>query len=98
MRLQTRAFAVACGLVAGAAVFLWTFLLLAAGGANSPPLLLRSVLFGWDVSVAGAFVGAMWAVAWGFLAGAVFAFVYNVSIVPPAPPPFAWDDGADEEA
>jgi hypothetical protein len=91
MRLQTRAFGFAGGLLAAGGVFLWTVLLLAAGGAGSAPLLLRSFLFGWDISAAGAFVGAMWAFAWGFLLGAGFAFVYNLVVVPPAPPPFDWD-------
>jgi hypothetical protein len=72
-------------------------LLGAAGATGSAPLLLRSFLFGWNVSVAGAFIGAMWAFAWGFLLGAGFAFVYNLAVVPPAPPPFDWDAEPDGE-
>ncbi len=97
MRLQTRAFAVASGFLAGTFVFLWTLLLIAAGGGGSGPLLLRSLLFGWEVSVAGAFIGAMWAFAWAFLLGAAFAFVYNISVVPPTPPPFDWDAAPEED-
>ncbi len=97
MRLQTRAFAAASGLLTGAVVFLWTLLLIPAGAAGSAPILLRAMLFGWKVSVAGAFIGAMWAFAWGFLLGAAFAFVYNIVLVPPAPPPFDWSDEPDEE-
>jgi hypothetical protein len=97
MRLQTRAFGFAGGLLSAGSVFLWTLLLGAAGATGSAPLLLRSFLFGWNVSVAGAFIGAMWAFAWGFLLGAGFAFVYNLAVVPPAPPPFDWDAEPDGE-
>lgn len=86
MRLQTRAFAIASGYLASAAVFLLTFLLLASGGPESGPAAFRSFLFGYSVSVHGAFIGAMWAYAYGFLLGAAFAFVYNVAVIPPPPP------------
>ncbi len=97
MRLQTRAFAAASGLLAGTAAFVWTLLLIPAGSAGSAPIVPRAILFGWTVSVAGAFIGAMWAFGWGFLLGAGFAFVYNIVLVPPAPPPFQWGDGPDGE-
>ena len=97
MRLQTRAFAAASGLLTGTVVLLWTFLLIPAGGSGSAPLLPRAILFGWDISVAGAFVGAMWAFAWGFLLGAAFAFAYNIILVPPSPPPFDWDEDVERD-
>ena len=97
MRLQTRAFAAASGLLTGTVVLLWTLLLIPAGGSGSAPLLPRAILFGWDISVAGAFVGAMWAFAWGFLLGAAFAFAYNIILVPPSPPPFDWDEEIERD-
>jgi hypothetical protein len=97
MRLQTRAFAAASGLLTGTVVLLWTLLLIPAGAAGSAPMLPRAILFGWNVSVAGAFIGAMWAFAWGFLLGAAFAFTYNIVLVPPAPPPFDWNDEIEGE-
>ena len=78
-------------------MLLWTFLLIPAGGSGSAPLLPRAILFGWDISVAGAFVGAMWAFAWGFLLGAAFAFAYNIILVPPSPPPFDWDEDVERD-
>ena len=97
MRLQTRAFAAASGLLTGTVVLLWTLLLIPAGGSGTAPLLPRAILFGWDISVAGAFVGAMWAFAWGFLLGAAFAFAYNIILVPPSPPPFDWDEETERD-
>ena len=91
MRLQTRAFAIACGHVASIAVFALTLLLLVAGLASSDVPLLTAILFGYSVSLPGAFIGAMWAWAYGFIGGAGIAFAYNISVIPPAPSPFDWD-------
>ena len=33
----------------------------------------------------------MWAYAYGFMMGAAFAFVYNIAVIPPAPPLVDWD-------
>ena len=91
MRLQTRAFAIACGHVASVAVFTLTLLLLVAGLASPDVPLLTAILFGYSVSLPGAFIGAMWAWAYGFIGGAGVAFAYNLSVIPPAPSPFDWD-------
>ncbi len=86
MRLQTRAFAMATGALASAAVFVVTLLALAVFGRTTDPGILAGVLFAYSISVEGAFIGAMWAYAYGFLAGAAFAFAYNIAVIPPAPP------------
>lgn len=91
MRLQTRAFAIACGHVAGIAVFALTILLLVPDLASSDVPVLTAVLFGYSVSLPGAFIGAMWAWVYGFIGGAGIAFAYNLSVIPPAPSPFDWD-------
>ncbi len=91
MRLQTRAFAIACGHVAGVVVFGLTLLLLAAGLATADVAPMTAVLFGYSISLPGAFIGAMWAWAYGFVIGAGIAFAYNLSVIPPAPSPFDWD-------
>ena len=90
MRLQTRAFAMAAGALASAAVFTVTLLAMAVFGRGADPGLLAGVLFGYSVSLEGAFIGAMWAYAYGFLLGAAFAFAYNVAVIPPAPPLVDW--------
>lgn len=91
MRLQTRAFAIACGHVAGVVVFALTLLLLVAGLTTADVAPLTAVLFGYSVSLPGAFIGTMWAWAYGFVVGAGVAFAYNLSVIPPAPSPFDWD-------
>lgn len=95
MRLQTRAFAMAAGALTSAAVFGLTLLALAVFGRGTDPGLLAGILFGYSISVEGAFVGAMWAYAYGFMVGAAFAFAYNIAVIPPAPPLVDWD-GAEQ--
>ena len=91
MRLQTRAFAMATGALASAGVFMVTLLALAVFGRGADPGLLAGFLFGFSISVEGAFIGAMWAYAYGFMVGAAFAFAYNIAVIPPAPPLVDWD-------
>lgn len=91
MRLQTRAFAIACGHVASVTVFALTLLLVVAGLSTGDVPVLSAALFGYSVTLVGAFVGAMWSWVYGFVLGAGLAFAYNLSVIPPAPPPFDWD-------
>ena len=91
MRLQTRAFAIACGHVASVTTFALTLLLVVAGFSTGDVPFLAATLFGYSVTLTGAFIGAMWSWAYGFLLGAALAFAYNLSVIPPAPPPFDWD-------
>ena len=51
MRLQTRAFAMATGALASAAVFMVTLLALAVFGRGADPGLLAGFLFGFSISV-----------------------------------------------
>lgn len=87
MRLSTRAFAIAGGAVSAAAVFGLTLLFLAGPGDPGALSPLSGMLFGYSASVAGAFVGALWAYAYGFLAAGAVAFAYNLALVPPPPVP-----------
>jgi hypothetical protein len=81
----------ATGALTSAAVFMATLLALAVYGRGAPAGLVAGVLFGYSVSVEGAFIGAMWGYAYGFLIGAAFAFTYNIAVIPPAPPLVEWD-------
>jgi hypothetical protein len=89
----------ASGALANAAVFLATLLARAVFGRIADPGLAAGVLFGYSISVEGAFIGAMWAYAYGFMIGAAFAFAYNIAVIPPAPPLVDWDEaGPGEES
>lgn len=67
------------------AVFSFTLLLLLRAGESAAAGSLGVLLFGYSVSVAGAFVGALWGYAYGFLLAALFAFAYNLAAAPSAP-------------
>lgn len=97
MRLQTRAFAIACGHVTSVGVFTLTILLTVAGFTTTDVPFLTATLFGYSVTLAGAFIGAMWGWVYGFLLGAGIAFAYNLAVIPPPPPPFDWDLEPGEE-
>lgn len=86
MRLNTRAFAIAGGAVTSGAIFVLTLFLVIQPGDPTAPTFLALLLFGYSVSVAGAFIGALWGYAYGFLLAGLFAFAYNLAAVPPLPP------------
>lgn len=67
------------------AVFFLTLLLLLRSGEDATAASLAVFLFGYSASMAGAFVGALWGYAYGFVLAALFAFLYNLSAAPSAP-------------
>lgn len=89
--LDTRALAVAGGLVFSWATFGLTLLFLVGPGEPAALRPLAGVLFGYEPTVPGAFVGALWAYPYGFLGAGAVAFVYNLAVVPP--PPSGLEDG-----
>lgn len=68
-----------------------TLLFLVGPGDPASLTPLEGVLFGYEPTVAGAFVGALWAYPYGFLTAGAVAFVYNLAVVPS--PPSRLDDG-----
>ena len=68
MRLNTRAFALTCGIVWGAAVMLATWWLLIFGYQGQVMSNLDHFYFGYSFSYAGAVVGGIWAGAVGLYA------------------------------
>ncbi|MDP2481044.1 MAG: hypothetical protein Q8W51_00450 [Candidatus Palauibacterales bacterium] len=85
MRLNTRAFATASAAVSSAVVFAVTVLFLVGPGDPARLAPLSGLLFGYAPTLAGAFVGALWAWVYGFLVGGALAFLYNLVLVPPPP-------------
>lgn len=70
-----------------ASVFGVTLLFLVGPGDPADLEVLSGVLFGYSVSPAGAFVGALWAFVYGFFGAGAMAFLYNLALVPPPPLP-----------
>ncbi|MFQ5418159.1 MAG: bacteriophage holin [Myxococcota bacterium] len=77
MSLNPRAFAVTCGLVWGAGVFLLTWWIIAFDGATADVTWLGRIYRGYHLTPAGSVVGLAWAVVDGLLFGTIFAWLYN---------------------
>lgn len=77
MRINIKAFALACGLVWGAGVAMLTWWIMAFQGASSDPTWLGLVYRGYSLTLTGSLIGAVWAFFDGLAGGAVFAWVYD---------------------
>jgi hypothetical protein len=77
MRLNTRAFALACGVVWGSAILLATVWLVAFGFHGQLMQQLDHFYFGYSVSWLGAVIGGIWGFCDGFIGGWVLAWLYN---------------------
>lgn len=78
-RLNAQAWGVSFGLLLGVGLFVATIILVAKGGPNVGQHLglLREYLPGYRVTVAGAFLGFIYAFVIGYALGRVIGVVYN---------------------
>lgn len=78
-RLNAQAWGVSFGLLLGVGLFVATIILVAKGGPNVGQhlSLLREYLPGYRVTVAGAFLGFIYAFVIGYALGRVIGVVYN---------------------
>jgi hypothetical protein len=77
MKLNIRAFALACGLIWGVGLFALTWWVIAFEGTTDETGLLGHVYRGYSVSPLGSLIGMLWGFADGFVGGALFAWLYN---------------------
>ena len=78
MKLNIKAFAVACGLIWGVGLFLLTWWIIAFEGATGDPTLIGRVYRGYSITPLGSVVVFGWGLVDGLIGGAVFAWLYNV--------------------
>lgn len=78
-RLNAQAWGVSFGLLLGVGLFVATIILVAKGGPNVGQHLglLREYLPGYRVTVAGAFLGFIYAFVIGYALGRIIGVVYN---------------------
>jgi len=76
MKLDKKAFGLACGILWGLCVFLMTLWVIWRGGGNTLALLDKFYL-GYSISYSGAFIGLIWGFIDGFVGGWVFVWLYN---------------------
>jgi hypothetical protein len=77
VKLDVRAFSLACGLVGGLGLFFLTWWIIAFDGATGDPTIIGRVYRGYTISPLGSVVGLAWAFVDGMVGGAVFGWVYN---------------------
>lgn len=77
MVLRARAMGLTLGTLWGLAILLGTWWLLIMGEQGATMQLLANFYRGYHFSYDGAFFGLLWGFATGFIAGALFAWVYN---------------------
>ncbi len=77
MRLNIKAFALACALIWGFGVFFLTWWVILFEGSTGATTLLGHVYRGYSISPAGSLIGLVWAFFDGLVGGAVFAWLYN---------------------
>ncbi len=77
MRLNIKAFAAACSVVWGVAMFLLSWCLYLWGSKKKEIPLLSQIYRGFDATPIGSLFGILWGLADGLLGGASLAWLYN---------------------
>lgn len=77
MKLDLKAFSLACGILWGSALFLVTWWIILLDGASGNPTWLGLVYRGYNISALGSLIGFAWGFVDGLIGGAVLAWLYN---------------------
>jgi hypothetical protein len=78
MKLNVKAFALTCGIIWGAGLFLLTWWIIAFEGVTGEATLIGRLYKGYSISPLGSIIGLVWAFVDGLIGGAVFAWLYNL--------------------
>ena len=78
MKLNVKAFALACGLIWGIGIFFLTWWVIAFDGSTGEVTCIGRIYRGYNISPAGSFIGLIWALLDGAIGGAIFAWLYNL--------------------
>jgi hypothetical protein len=78
MKLNIKAFALACGLMWGFGVFGLAWWIMMFEGATGEVPFLGHLYRGFNISPLGSVIGLIWAFFDGLIGGAIFAWLYNL--------------------
>ncbi len=78
MKLNVKAFALACGLVFGFGLFFLTWWIIVFDGATGEATFIGRLYRGYTISPKGSIIGLVWAFFDWLIGGAIFAWLYNV--------------------
>ncbi len=77
MKLNTKAFALTCGLVWGIGLMLITWWIILIDGATGEITFIGKVYRGYSISFGGSLMGLVWGLIDGAIGGAILAGIYN---------------------
>ena len=77
MKLNIKAFALACGILWGLGLFFLTWWLIALGGATGEITWIGRLYRGYSISPIGSLFGLVWGFFDALIGGAIFAWLYN---------------------
>lgn len=77
MKLNIKAFALGCGIMWGAGLFLLTWWLIAFDGVTGEPTFIGRLYRGYTISPIGSVIGLIYAFFDALIGGAIFAWLYN---------------------
>jgi len=77
MKLNIKAFALACAIIWAFGVFFMTWWLIAFEGTTHEPTFLGQIYRGYNISPLGSIIGSIWGFFDAGIGGAVLAWLYN---------------------
>lgn len=78
MKLNVKAFGLACGLIWGLGLFFLTWWVIAFEGATQQITMIGHLYRGYRISPMGSIIGLVWGFFDALIGGAVFAWLYNL--------------------
>jgi hypothetical protein len=78
MKLNVKAFALACGILWGLGLFFLTWWIIAFDGITHEVTIIGRLYRGYNISPLGSLVGLVWGFLDALVGGAIFAWLYNL--------------------
>jgi hypothetical protein len=78
MRFNVKAFALTCGIFWAVSLFLITWWMILFHGVSDARTFISWFYIGYSISPLGSVIGLVWAFFDGLIAGAIFAWLYNL--------------------
>mgnify|MGYP000714946843 CR=1 FL=1 len=77
MKLNVKAFALACGILWALGLFGLTWWIIAFEGVTNEVTIIGQLYRGYNISPLGSLIGLIWAFFDALIGGAIFAWLYN---------------------
>lgn len=78
MKLNIRAFAITCALIAGLGLFFVTWWIILFDGASGDVTFIGRIYRGYNISPLGSIFGLVWGFVDGLIGGFIFSWLYNL--------------------